>query len=256
MGHATNYIDVDGVGIITDPVFEDAYSPWHSRKIDVPPPETYDQTDIILISHAHRDHLHPKTLARFPKETVILCPEPSAKHVDDLGMTVRIMAPGDEYDFPGGTIIAVVAHHPGGRNALKARADGQALGYVVRTPEQTIYYSGDTDYFEGFYDVGRIHKPDIAILNINSHLNSYDVLLAIGALRYPTVMLSHYGAYNGTNSRRSPGWHAELEQLIGEELVSLEVGNHLLLAGDDAGRLAENKTGSVRNHSKSDANLD
>ena len=216
---------------LTDPVFEDSYSPWHGRKIPAPPPSAYDQTDIILISHAHRDHLHPRSIARFSSGTVILCPEPSAMHVDDLGHEVRVMSPGDEYEFPGGNIVAVPAHHPGGRNSFRAGHDGDALGYVIRTSSRTIYYSGDTEHFPGLYDIGRKYRPDIAILNINTHLNSYDAVLAIGALGAPTVIPSHFGASGGTNARRSPGWRAELGRLIGEVVVPLGVGESLPLPG-------------------------
>ena len=63
------------------------------------------------------------------------------------------MRPGDEYPFPGGKIVAVPAHHPGGRNSIKANHDGDALGYVVYTPTKRIYYSGDTEYFQGMFDI-------------------------------------------------------------------------------------------------------
>ena len=230
-GHATSYIDVGGVGIVTDPVFEDSYSPWHGRKIPAPPSSAYDQTDIILISHAHRDHLHPRSIARFSKGTVVLCPEPSAKHLDDLGLEVRVMKPGDEYEFAGGKIVAVPAHHPGGRNSFRANHDGDALGYVIHTSSQTIYYSGDTAYFPGLSDIGLAHHPDVVILNINGHLNSYEAILAIGALGAPTVIPTHFGAYGGSNARRSPGWREELQRLMGETIVSLEVGESLSWQG-------------------------
>lgn len=232
-GHATSYIDVGGVGIVTDPVFEDGYSPWHGRKIPSPPTSAYDQTDIILISHAHRDHLQPKSIARFSEGTVILCPEPSAKYVDDLDLEVRVMKPGDEYEFAGGRIVAVPAHHPGGRNSFRANHDGDALGYVIHTSSQTIYYSGDTAYFPGLHDIGRAHQPDVVILNINVHLNSYEAILAIGALGVPTVIPTHFGAYAGSNARRSPAWRDELQRLMGETIVSLEVGESYHWQGTD-----------------------
>jgi hypothetical protein len=84
-GHASVYIDADGVGIVTDPVFESSYSPIHPRKVPRPPTSAYDQTSIVLISHAHSDHLDPPTLRRFPRTAVILCPAPAEKYVRGLG---------------------------------------------------------------------------------------------------------------------------------------------------------------------------
>src|SRR5512143_2151253 len=196
-GHASVYIDVDGYGIVTDPVFGARYSPFNGRKIPTPPPEAYDQTRLILISHAHQDHLQPSTIARFSAASTILCPAPSEKYVLGLGPHVRVMHPGDVYEFPGGSVVAVVADHPGGRWSTTPHADGGALGYVIRTAQRTIYYSGDTEYFDGFAKIGAEFKPDVAILNVNAHLKPADALRAEEALGCPRVIASHEGAYGG-----------------------------------------------------------
>jgi L-ascorbate metabolism protein UlaG (beta-lactamase superfamily) len=83
-------------------VFESSYSPIHPRKVPRPPTSAYDQTSIILISHAHSDHLDPPTLRRFPKTAVILCPAPSEKYVRGLGPSTSDEV-GDTFAFPGGT---------------------------------------------------------------------------------------------------------------------------------------------------------
>jgi L-ascorbate metabolism protein UlaG (beta-lactamase superfamily) len=237
-GHATSYIDVGGYGIVTDPVFAGAYSPFHRRTIPAPPEQAYDQTRLILISHAHLDHLHPKTLDRFTDGTVVLCPEPSVSHVDDLGLVVRPMLPGDTYEFPGGKITAVPAHHPGGRLSLKARHDGRALGYVIETEESTIYYSGDTEYYAGLAEIGRQFEPDVAIININGHLNSSDAMLAIAALGTPKVIPSHFGAYAGSNARHSSEWRAELMAEMRQMIIPLDVGDSYFLPVPDRGVVA------------------
>ncbi|HEV8481873.1 MAG TPA: MBL fold metallo-hydrolase, partial [Candidatus Eisenbacteria bacterium] len=71
-GHACAYVDVGGFGIVTDPVFETSYVPLRPRIVPVPPPAAYDQTRVILISHAHQDHLDRRTLERFSPGVVIL----------------------------------------------------------------------------------------------------------------------------------------------------------------------------------------
>jgi L-ascorbate metabolism protein UlaG (beta-lactamase superfamily) len=242
-GHATSYIDIGGYGIITDPVFAGAYSPFHRRTIPSPPAHAFDQTRLILISHAHFDHLHPKTLDQFADGTVVLCPEPSVGHLDDLGLTVQAMEPGDIYEFPGGTVTAVPAHHPGGRLSLKARHDGRALGYVIETEESTVYYTGDTEYYGGLATVGRRFDPDIVILNLNAHLNSRDALLAVAALGMPKVIPTHYGAYAGSNSRNSPEWRADLMAELGSQVIPLAVGESHNLPLPDRGIMAAGGAG-------------
>lgn len=222
-GHATCYLDVEGFGIVTDPVFGRSYSPFHARKIPAPPEADIDRTRVILISHAHRDHLDPGTLRRFPQGTLVICPEPSARYLDGLGLRVRVLHPWDEVAIPGGRIVAVPAYHPGGRNSLAAAADGRALGYVIHALGHAVYYSGDTEYFEGLFDIRRTQKPDVAVLNVNAHLHGDDALLAVAALGYPRVLVGHHGAYRGSNSRHAAGWRRGLHRLL-EGAVWMEVG--------------------------------
>ena len=228
-GHACAYVDVGGVGIVTDPVFESKYMLLRPRKIATPPPESYDQTRFVLVSHAHQDHMNPRTLARFPATTTILCPAGVAKYLRHVSAAVRVMRPGDEVAFPGGRIVAVAALHPGGRWALRSHRDGRALGYVIRTPERTVYYSGDTGYFDGIDSVGSRYRPQVALLNINAHLHSMDAVRAINALRAPTVVPLHFGAYGGNRPGRSVAWQKELERSFGSVVVPLAVGETLPL---------------------------
>jgi L-ascorbate metabolism protein UlaG (beta-lactamase superfamily) len=230
-GHACVYVDVGGFGIVTDPVFGSRYSPLHGRVIPAPPPGAYDQTSLILVSHAHQDHLQPTTLARFPRTSVILCPAPSARYIPEGGPRVRVMRPGDVYPFPGGSVVAVAALHPGSRNSLKARSDGRALGYVIRTPRSTIYYSGDTEYFPGIEGVGTEYRPEVAVLNATRHLPTPDVVRAVLSLGVSKVILTHWGAYDGPTGRKTLRRHEELLALLGPVVLPLDVGESATLGG-------------------------
>lgn len=230
-GHACVYVDIGGFGIVTDPVFGPRYSPFHGRVIPAPPPGAYARTRVILISHAHQDHLQPATLARFPRSAVILCPGPSARYIRDGGPRVQVLRPGDAYPFPGGDIIAVPALHPGARSSLKARSDGRALGYVIRTPGSTIYYSGDTEYFPGIEQVGTRYRPDVAILNATRHLPPPDVLHALASLGAPKIIPIHWGAYDGPAGRGARRRHGEVLRLLGPAAIPLEVGESTPLPG-------------------------
>jgi L-ascorbate metabolism protein UlaG (beta-lactamase superfamily) len=139
------------------------------------------------------------------------------------------MVPGDVMLFPGGTITAVAALHPGPRLSLKARADGRALGYVIRTSGRTLYYSGDTEYFPGLADVGHRFHPDVVLLNVNPHLHSRDALAAIADVGAPKVVPMHWGAYDGRSVRLGPGWINELVEALGDRVIRLPVGSSLAL---------------------------
>ncbi len=238
-GHACAYIDVGGVGIVTDPVFTNHYATIRRRLIPAPPPQAYDQTRVVLISHSHHDHLNAATLKRFPTRAIILAPAPAVRYLAKHGIQARVMAPGDEFAIPGGSIVAVAALHPGGRHSLRSRADGQALGYVIQTSSSTIYYSGDTEYFAGFAEIGTRYDPDIALLNINAHLHSPEAIIAVADLGMPIVLPIHYGAYNGRSVRYGPQWRGDLERALGPTVVPIEVGESYPILPADRRRIVE-----------------
>lgn len=229
-GHACSYIDIDGVGVVTDPVFRETLFFRH-RRGPAPPPSSYAGARVILISHAHPDHLDPPTLRTFPAESVILCPEPALKHLKGLGKEVRVMRAGEVYDFEGGSITAVAMQHMGGRWGLSAAADGRALGFVIETPRETIFYTGDSNYFSGFADVGWSHDPDILLLNVNGHLRGTDAVRAAWATRARVVVPMHWGTFPywifGGNNR--PRDEETLRRLIAGRLRVLEVGQSMAL---------------------------
>jgi len=232
-GHACCYIDVDGYGIVTDPVFETKLY-MRRRKVPAPPPAAYAGAGVILISHAHDDHLSPKTIAGFPESTLVLCPVPAAEYLATrVRHRVRAMRPGDEQAFPGGTIIAVVAHHPGGRRGVRAKADGGALGYVIRTPESTLYFSGDTNFFGGFDSVRVRYKPAVGILDINGHLHAMDAVQAAHALGARTILPVHWGAYGywWFSQQKEPRDMDDLRRHLGAAVVPLALGASMPLTG-------------------------
>jgi len=230
-GHACSYTDVGGAGIVTDPVFDKFLWNRH-RFIGSPPDAALQGVRVVLISHAHNDHLSEGTLRRFPKDTVILCPPPTAKFLAGKRIAARAMAPGEEFRLGEIRFIPVAVMHPGGRRSLHRAMDGNALGWVVITPSTTIFYSGDTDYCPAFAGVGETYAPDVAILNVNHHLEPPDAARAAHDLKARVVIPSHWGAFGywifGGN--RGPRGEKELERLLGDRLHVLRVGQSFKLA--------------------------
>ena len=231
-GHACVYIDVDGYGIVTDPVFQKT-TDWRRRKVPAPPPASYANTGVILVSHGHSDHLSANTIGTFPESATVLCSEPSAKYLTDIPQNVVVMKIGDEYEYPGGKVVAVAAHHTGGRFGLSAKADGRALGYVVYTPRSVIYYTGDTNYFRGIDDIGIKYRPDVAIINVNGHLHSSDAILAAFATGALTVIPAHFGAYGYLwfGTRKVPRNYDKIETMLEPVLLFLKLGESAPLTG-------------------------
>lgn len=66
-GRSCLYFDLGGTGLVTDPVFDRSYSPLSRRLIGAPDPAHYAATRLVLVSHAHADHLSPGRSPAFPR---------------------------------------------------------------------------------------------------------------------------------------------------------------------------------------------
>jgi L-ascorbate metabolism protein UlaG (beta-lactamase superfamily) len=231
-GHACCYIDVQGFGIVTDPVFAGRYV-FRRRKIPVPPAGSRAGARLILVSHAHMDHLHPGSIEMFPDSATVLCPWTVSEYIEETGRSAVIMGPGDTFEYPHGRVIAVAADHPGKRYALRGGGIADAIGFVITTPFGNIYYSGDTGYFDGMNDIGAAWQPEIAIVNITPHLTGESAVRAVWATRAKRVIPVHFGAYDYVffGPLESPRGYEEIERLIADQAILLQPGESIPLEG-------------------------
>jgi L-ascorbate metabolism protein UlaG (beta-lactamase superfamily) len=218
---------------VTDPVFTGRYI-FRRRKIPIPPLQSRAGARLILVSHAHMDHLHPESIEMFPDSAIVLCPWPVAGYLEETGREFRIMRPGDIYEYQHGRVIAVAAEHPGKRYQLRKGKPGDAIGFVITTPFGNVYYSGDTGYFEGMVDIGTRWAPDIAIMNITPHLNGSSAVRAVWATRAEVVIPVHFGAYDYIlfGPLKSPRGYDDISEMISEQSVLLQPGESISLEKD------------------------
>jgi L-ascorbate metabolism protein UlaG (beta-lactamase superfamily) len=240
-GHACAYIDVEGTGIVTDPVFAGRFM-VRRRKLPVPPAQSRAGTKIILVSHAHVDHLHAGSIAMFPDSAVVLCPWPVVEYLEGSGRTVVSMSPGDEYEYEHGIIAAVPAYHPSGRYALRNRRDGGAIGFVITTPHGNVYYSGDTAYFSEMNEIGSKWRPRIAIMNITPHIKGEAAVRAVWSTRAEIVIPIHFGAFDYVllGPRKSPRGYSDIERMIRDQAILLQPGESVSLIREESGSPDQN----------------
>jgi L-ascorbate metabolism protein UlaG (beta-lactamase superfamily) len=225
-GHSCLYLDLGGRRVVTDPVFSRHYSVASSRIIGRPGRRACRGVELILISHAHADHLCRESLELFPKTARILCSAPCAQHLE--GLDFEVLKNWESARFGELEVTAVPADHGGGRYSIDAEPDGRALGFVIRAPGVTVYYSGDTRYFGGFREIGRRFKPDLAVLNVNAHLRG-DAVRAARDLGECTVIPAHHAAFVSPTSERNYDWQRQLAEAIGDRFRRIPLGGHLLL---------------------------
>lgn len=214
VGHATTMITAPRTRLVTDPLLETSFYGIRRAQEAGIAAENLADVDLILITHAHRDHLSRSSLRRLPRAAVLVVPTGCAPLVAGLGFVEVVeLAPGQRHDQADVEVTAVPVRHSARRGMGDYRRRG-ACGYVVaaKTPptaaggarQATIYVAGDTGYFSGFAEIGRRFQPDVALLPIggydpielrDEHLSPLDACCAFEDLRARIMIPTSYGAF-------------------------------------------------------------
>jgi L-ascorbate metabolism protein UlaG (beta-lactamase superfamily) len=207
VGHATVMITTPGSRVLIDPFLENSLFGVRRAKAAGIAPEDIADVDLVLVTHAHRDHLSRHSLAQLPDRAPLVVPPNCERLVRRAGLeTVEELEPGRSYR-PSATsdveITAVPVRHSGGRGFGDYARRG-ACGYVVRTPRHVVYVAGDTGYFSGFAEIGRRFRPDVALLPIagyepasfrDEHMSPLDAVYAFEDLRAHVMIPTSYGSF-------------------------------------------------------------
>jgi L-ascorbate metabolism protein UlaG (beta-lactamase superfamily) len=162
LGHSTALVRLGGLRILTDPVLRNI---GPLRRHGPPAHESAADVDVVLVSHAHHDHLDLPSLRRLHGEPLILVPAGLGRVVRGAGLRhVREVRAGDEIDLGDGVrVLAVPAKHDGFRPPIGPRA--AALGYLAAGHNGPgIYFAGDTDLFPAMAELQG--SVDVALLPV------------------------------------------------------------------------------------------
>ncbi|WIM05416.1 MAG: MBL fold metallo-hydrolase [Candidatus Nitricoxidivorans perseverans] len=183
IGHATVLLQIDGLNLITDPVFSPRPAPLSGTGAErlVPLPLRLDDLppiDAVLISHNHYDHLDEPTLralfGRGGGRTRFLVPLGVERWFAEQGI-----GPVTALDWWRGATIArngdavdidlVPAQH-WSRRTLADTNRTLWGGYVVRGGGVSAYFAGDTGYGPHFGEIGRRYGGfDLAMIPVGCH---------------------------------------------------------------------------------------
>lgn len=222
VGHATFLIQVDGVNILTDPVWSERVGILNSRighqRYTPPgiPWEKLPPIDVVLISHNHYDHLDYPTVTQLEAEhqPVFIVPLGVGELLEQWKISKIIEKDWWDSDTVDGIhFIAVPAQHQSRRN-LHDHNTTLWAGWVMEASELTLYFAGDTGYFPGFKKIGeRLGPVDLAIMPIGAyepdwynalfHLNPAEALQAFLDLDARYFAAMHWGTFDQSEERLS-----------------------------------------------------
>lgn len=162
VNHSTFLIQVDGVNILTDPVWSRRVSPirWigpQRKRLPGIRFEDLPRIHLVLLSHNHYDHLDLDTMRMVAgaHHPAMLVPLGVKRFLER-----ELIAGSNELDWWESTafgnigVTCVPAQHFSGRGLLDRDAT-LWCGYVLKTGAGNIYFSGDTGYNgETFKEIG------------------------------------------------------------------------------------------------------
>jgi L-ascorbate metabolism protein UlaG (beta-lactamase superfamily) len=173
LGHATILLRIDGRTIITDPVLSSKVGiglglmTAGPQRLIAPAlsVKQLPKLDLILISHAHFDHLDRPTLGRLPKNVPVVTADQTADLLSDLGFkSVTELKWGESTTIGSLKLTARAVKHWGARTFYDQHRGFNA--YLIESPNHRVLYGGDTAHHDMFRDIGGV---DLAILGIGAY---------------------------------------------------------------------------------------
>ena len=179
INHSTFLIQVDGVNILTDPIWSYRCSPFqfagpHRWRPPGVAFENLPEIHLVLLTHNHYDHMDATTLKRIFRKW-----QPQV--IVPLGLTAQVKKYGalkiTELDWWQASTVnnlsvtATPANHFSSRG-LFDRDKTLWCGYHLRAADGlSLYYAGDTGYSNIFKEIGRRVGPmDLSFIPIGAYL--------------------------------------------------------------------------------------
>jgi L-ascorbate metabolism protein UlaG (beta-lactamase superfamily) len=245
LGHSTVLLEMDGLRVLTDPVWGTRASPSSMigpKRFQPVPVSLRDmpEVDLVIISHDHYDHLDYPTVRELARLKV--------PFVTSLGVGAHLEAWGvqaeriteldwwETYRLPntGLSVTAAPSQHFSGRG-LKDRNATLWSSMIIRSPRHAVFFSGDTGLTTEYQVIReRLGPFDLVMLEVGAfhpawgdiHLGPANALEALALLGGGPFLPVHWGTF----SLAMHAWDQPAEALLewgpraGAQLVMPRLG--------------------------------
>ena len=211
LGHASFFIRMQGITMITDPCWTDL--PMIKRLVGLPcAVNDFIDIDYLLLSHGHRDHYDTDCINQ------LIVQNPGMEVLMPLKLSELLGTQRDSVLYqeaawwqqfhvkPGLEIIFLPAKHWNRRwlNDFNQQLWGS---FLLRSEGHTVYFAGDSAYAGHFAEIKQLlGAPDISLLPVGAykppfmmqeaHMRPSEAVQAFHDLESKTMIPIHYGTYN------------------------------------------------------------
>ncbi len=158
--------------------------------------KSYNDADIILLTHPHGDHLSYDDIEKVIKDnTIFIVPMSMAETLDRYPKhSVAEVVPFDVLQLDMMTLEVVPAY-----NIVKTQyhnKDNDWVGYVMTIEDVVLYYTSDTEFIPEMYDI----ETDIIFVplgQVYTMESVNDAAMAVLASKAKIAVPIHYGLAEG-----------------------------------------------------------
>jgi L-ascorbate metabolism protein UlaG (beta-lactamase superfamily) len=212
LGHASFFIRINGIQLITDPVFyriSGVVPRYSSLPCEV---KDFKNIDYVLLSHGHRDHCDQKSLQELAKHNnfELLTSLNLGKFVSKWLLKTNYQEAGwfQEYNLSANdlTITYLPAQHWSNRYPwdLNEMLWGS---FMIQSKGKTIYFGGDSGYSNYPKQIAELFPSiDFAMIGVGAytpdymmqevHTNPYEAVQVIHDLKSKNFIPMHYGTFD------------------------------------------------------------
>jgi L-ascorbate metabolism protein UlaG (beta-lactamase superfamily) len=182
MGHSSTLVEIDGMRVLLDPVWDERASPlrWAGPKRFYAAPlklTEMPRLDLVVVSHDHYDHLGESTIRRLAamptmQDTEWVTSLGVGEILEDYGVKRRRITELDWTQSLGDAALEITAlpsRHFSGRSMFN-RFETLWSSFVLKGPNHKVYYGADSGWWPGYEQIGKAYGPfDVTMLEIGAY---------------------------------------------------------------------------------------
>lgn len=207
LGMAGALINSRGTVVLIDPLLTAVRSDDQLKsesgyrfKIDLPvEADRIPRADVVMYTHADNDHYGKMTAKTLAEKTgcKFIAPLPVRKKLEELGIQKdRIITARDYASIPVKTVnieVTPALHDWQEENPWKR---GDCCGYLVRTPDGSIWHPGDTRLIDELLEIKNVDVLFFDVAAVNAHLGPAESAKLAESSGAKIMIAYHYGTFD------------------------------------------------------------